>query len=207
MVLFFFQIRYQLLSFDENLISDTLGLLFPALKKRHKLWRFLVPFIFQWDSLILKLTFSIFYSYHCNNFFILKHFINDNIIFYNQLPIPFKSIKIHIFFPPLDMAVLPNLSFHFQEIKKCVFLKAVGRCRRFFRIMIMSKWHRIFWRILANQAVTHCPSDSLVTCYPWYLILSTSVSFFRLLLKTQESTICNRPTKKIIIKIGTIGTW
>ena len=67
--------------------------------------------------------------------------------------------------------------------------------------------HRIFWRILASQAVTHCPSDSLVTCYPWYLILSTSVSFFRLLLKTQESTICNRPTKKIIIKIGTIGTW
>ena len=83
----------------------------------------------------------------------------------------------------------------------------VGRCRRFFRIMIMSKGHRIFWRILANQAVTHCPSDSLVTCYPWYLILSTSVSFFRLLLKTQESTICNRPTKKTIIKIGTIGTW
>ena len=30
MVLLFFQIRYQLLSFDENLISDTLGLLFPA---------------------------------------------------------------------------------------------------------------------------------------------------------------------------------
>ena len=45
---------------------------------------------------------------------------------------------------PLDMAVLPNLSFHFQEIKKCVFLKAVGRCRRFFRIMIISKGHRIF---------------------------------------------------------------
>ena len=45
-----------------------------------------------------------------------------------------------------------------------------------------------------------------ITCYPSYLILSTSVSFFRLLLKTQESTICNRPTKKIIIKIGTIGT-
>ena len=37
MVLLFFQIRYQLLSFDENLIFDTLGLLFPALKKRHKL--------------------------------------------------------------------------------------------------------------------------------------------------------------------------
>ena len=67
--------------------------------------------------------------------------------------------------------------------------------------------HRIFWRILANQSVTHFPNDRLVTCYPWYLILSTSVSFFRLLLKTQESTICNRPTKKIIIKIGTIGTW
>ena len=51
------------------------------------------------------------------------------------------------------------------------------------------------------------PSSLHITCYPWYLILSTSVSFFRLLLKTQESTICNRPTKKIIIKIGTIGTW
>ena len=48
--------------------------------------------------------------------------------------------------------------------------------------------------------------DFLKACYPSYLILSTSVSFFRLLLKTQESTICNRPTKKIIIKIGTIGT-
>ena len=116
----------------------------------------------------------------------------------------------------LDFCIYPEIkkrirlslhNFHFQEIKKCVFLKAVGRCRRFFRIMIMSKGHRIFWRILANQAVTHCPSDSLVTCYPWYLILSTSVSFFRLLLKTHESTICNRPTKKIIIKIGTIGTW
>ena len=33
MVLLFFQIRYQLLSFDENLISDTLSLFFPALKK------------------------------------------------------------------------------------------------------------------------------------------------------------------------------
>jgi hypothetical protein len=50
------------------------------------------------------------------------------------------------------------------------------------------------------------PGSLHITCYPSYLILSTSVSFFRLLLKTQESTICNRPTKKIIIKIGTIGT-
>ena len=50
------------------------------------------------------------------------------------------------------------------------------------------------------------PSSLHITYYPSYLILSTSVSFFRLLLKTQESTICNRPTKKIIIKIGTIGT-
>ena len=50
------------------------------------------------------------------------------------------------------------------------------------------------------------PSSLHITCYPSYLILSTSVSFFRLLLKTQESTICNRPTKKIILKIGTIGT-
>ena len=51
------------------------------------------------------------------------------------------------------------------------------------------------------------PSSLHITCYPSYLILSTSVSFFRLLLKTQESTICNRPTKRIIIRIGTIGTW
>ena len=51
------------------------------------------------------------------------------------------------------------------------------------------------------------PSSLHITCYPWYLILSTSVSFFRLLLKTQESTICRIPTRRIITRIGIRGTW
>ena len=50
------------------------------------------------------------------------------------------------------------------------------------------------------------PSSLHITCYPSYLILSTSVSFFRLLLKTQESTICRIPTRRIITRIGIRGT-
>lgn len=73
---------------------------FSCTKKTPQTVTFLVPSIFQWDFLILKLTFSILYSYHCNNFFIFKHFINNNIIFYNQLPIPFKSIKSIFSFRP-----------------------------------------------------------------------------------------------------------
>ena len=77
----------------------------------------------------------------------------------------------------------------------------------------IENYHHLFLRVFKSfsshmqKSLKSFSALLYVCCYPWYLILSTSVSFFRLLLKTQESTNCNRPTKKIIIKIGTIGTW
>ena len=75
MVLLFFQIRYQLLSFDENLISDTLGLLFPASVIGFIIGIVTPPFFVHYYNRILTFLIANLMSRSLTSFFIFQNLL------------------------------------------------------------------------------------------------------------------------------------